>query len=92
MFIVFLKNKNCRIIRTHTNNQIKDPKIKRDALQRLPATLSSILADADDNDTENEHGKDPAKADDNADIDFGPIDSPSAAKDAPERLDCIRLR
>ena len=54
--------------------------------------LARVLADTDDDETERQHGKDPAPTDDDTPVDLGPLNTPAASENVSQRLDGVRLR
>lgn len=59
---------------------------------RRRRVLTRVLADTHDDKTQSQKGENPAKADDDAKVHFGPFNAPTSAKDVPQRLDGVRLR
>ena len=54
--------------------------------------LTRVLAHTNDDDAERQQRKDPAEADDDAEVDLLAIHAPSASEDVPQRFDGVRLR
>ena len=63
-------------------------------LNRTPAwaVLTRVLADTHDDKTQSQEGENPAKADHDSEVNFGPLNAPASAEDVPQRLDGVRLR